>query len=95
MNTYYIFTNNVFKRLYNESQDAILTKDAYQKLMSFESFICQYMRENVLPTNDLIEAHRLLALISTAQIKILEDRLQTDLDNDGKIGVTNNVFKNR
>ena len=81
-----MFTNNVFKRLFEESQQALLTKDPYQKLIYFEGFICEYMRENVLITSELLEAHKLLALISTAQIKLLEERLQLDLNNDGVIG---------
>lgn len=79
------FKNKLFSAIFTESQKNILTKDPYARLCEFEHMITTQMRLDVLSTAELIEGHRLLALINQAQIHVLERKMGVDLDGDGLV----------
>ena len=86
------FTNLFLKQMFNEASKVTITKDTYSKLCEFEHLMNCYFRSHLLTDVERYEYHHVLAVINKAQLKLLENKLGVDLDNDGIIG-TNNVIK--
>lgn len=81
------FQNYKIQQIWEKSQDqTLLAKDPYAKLTQFEQMLFEYMRFNQLSDIEKLEGHKTLAMINSAQIKLLEIRLNADLNGDGVIG---------
>lgn len=81
------FRNQFFKKMFIEATKITITKDSYSRLCEFEHMLNNYFRDHTLTDVDKLEYHYCLAIINKAQIRLLEEKLGVDLDNDGLIGV--------
>lgn len=73
-------------KLHKRASQLASDETEYNKLLKFEEVLVEHLRFNQLEPAHRLEAHRVLAMINTAQITVLEKELGADINGDGYVG---------